>query len=140
MNHSPKLPSPKVARKSHWMRSNANSPLIFPKATRSDWDKLSTPDQLNALDDVKDTTKQLKTQIMRKAHRSLFPNHEPSMPPAESQAAGSSGGPQTPPQPERKKKKFKPSPSPEALHGDPHHPARDGTRSSLSMPAFSPAK
>eukprot|EP00964_Phaeocystis_antarctica_P122105 scaffold85762_cov96-Phaeocystis_antarctica.AAC.2 len=77
---------------------------------------------------------------MQKTQRSLFPNHEPSMPQAESQAAGSSGRPQTPPQPERKKKKFKPSPSPEGLHGNPHHPARDGMRSSFSLPAFSPEK
>eukprot|EP00964_Phaeocystis_antarctica_P084570 scaffold53286_cov34-Phaeocystis_antarctica.AAC.2 len=49
---------------------------------------------------------------------------------------------QTPPEPERKKKKFKPSPSPDGgtSPGDPHHPARDGTRSSFSLPAFSPAK
>ena len=140
MNHSSKLPSPKVARKSHWMRSTANSPSVFPKASESDWNKLSTPDQLRALDDVKDTYTHLKTQIMLKTQRSLFPNHEPSMPQAESQAAGSSGCPQTPPQTERKKKKFKPSPSPEALHGNPHHPARDGMRSSFSLPAFSPAK
>ena len=140
MNHSSKLPSPKVARKSHWMRSTANSPSVFPKASESDWNKLSTPDQLRALDDVKDTYTHLKTQIMLKTQRSLFPNHEPSMPQAESQAAGSSGSPQTPPQPERKKKKFKPSPSPEGLHGNPHHPARDGMRSSFSLPAFSPAK
>ena len=37
------------------------------------------------------------------------------------------------------KKKFNSSSSPEALH-DEHHPARDGTRSSLFMPAFSSTK
>ena len=84
-----------------------------------------------------------KSMVGWQSERSLFPNHEPSMPQAESQAAGPSGPPQTPPQPEHKKKKFKPSPSPEGLHGYPHHPARDGMggmRSSFSLPAFSPAK
>ena len=88
MPHSSKPPSPKVVRKTHWVRSTANSPSVFPKASKNDWEKLSTPDQLSALDDVKDTCKHLKTKIMQKASRSLFPNHEPSVLRAESQAAG----------------------------------------------------
>ena len=140
MHHSSKPPSPRVARRAHWMKPTANSPSIFPKASESTWNMLSTPDQLRGLEEVKDTYKHLKTKIMQKTQRSLFPNHDPSMPQAESQAAGPSGPPQTPPQPEHKKKKFKPSPSPEGLHGNPHHPARDGMRSSFSLPAFSPAK
>ena len=140
MHHSSKPPSPRVARRAHWMKPTANSPSIFPKVSKSTWNMLSTPDQLRGLDEVKETYTHLKTKIMQKTQRSLFPNHDPSMPQAESQAAGPSGPPQTPPQPEHKKKKFKPSPSPEGLHGNPHHPARDGMRSSFSLPAFSPAK
>jgi hypothetical protein len=143
-SRSPKLSSPKVARKSCWARSTANSPLIFPKTTRDGWYKLSVADQLDALDEVQDTAKKLKAEIMQKSHDALFPNKEASPPRTEYQTARPSDDcPRTPPPRQhasKKKKKFKPSPSPEALRGDPHHPARDGTRSSFSLPAFSPTK
>ena len=53
--------------------------------------------------------------------------------------AGSSGGGGTSEQhaaaspPLRRKRKFVPSPFPEPLRGKPHHPARDGGRSSYAL-------
>jgi hypothetical protein len=47
---------------------------------------------------------------------------------------------ETPPQRQRQSRRFTSSPSPEPLHGNPHHPARDGSRPSLALAAFSPSK
>ena len=59
---------------------------------------------------------------------------------ATSGGGGTSNQEVTPSPPKRKKRKFVPSPSPEGLHGHPHHPARDGKRASRALAAFSPGK
>jgi hypothetical protein len=137
---SSELPSPKVMRNGSLARSTAGSPNMLPTGSVSKYKKLPRHAQRSMLSDVKKIAKNLETHLDSGSVRQCW---------AMGVAAAADGGGgtssqhaavETPPQRQRQSRRFTSSPSPEPLHGNPHHPARDGSRPSLALAAFSPSK
>ena len=119
--------------------NRALSPSLFPiKGSIAKYQKLPREQQVAVITEAKKVIRKLDNGLLAGSVRELWETH---------QDPGSSGGGSSssnqdaaasPPQ--RRKPKFVASPSPEPLRGKPHHPMRDGLRSSTALAAWSPGK
>ena len=126
------LPSPTVMRSGTLAKSTELSPSLFPiKGSIAKYQKLPREQQVAVITEAKKVIKKLDNGLLAGSVRELWSSN---------QGPGSSGGSGTtynrdavasPPM--RRKKKFVASPSPEPLRGKPHHPMRDGLRSSRAL-------
>ena len=132
------MPSPTVMRNGSLAKSTELSPSMFTKGSISKFKRLPTAAQRGVIKDARKVLKNLEEFLKEKEGQ---PSVEEFL-----QQGGSSGGGGTSREhaasspPQHRKPKYQASPSPEPLRGNPHHPARDGSRSSRALPGFSPGK
>ena len=86
---------------------------------------------------AKKIVKKLEEHLMQGSVRELWQK----APGSSGAGTSSEAGPSSPtPHKIRRQPKFVPSPSPEPVRGQPHHPARTGKRSSSALAAWSPGQ